>query len=135
MILKEKFFEVINSFMDCASLYEKSLALADIIDAPEDYNIEDSQVQDMRDVMKFHGQRYIDAARVLLDAIVDILTNGKSVQMEYLGFEVEVCKDFSLELLHEPFFATFAFSIEARSCKPENRVQTFLRILKKELTL
>lgn len=134
MILKDSFIEKINTFMDCASMYEKSIALADVLDAPEDYNVEESQVQDMRDVISFHGERYSNAANVLKEALLDILSNEKSTQMEYLRFEVEVNTDVAKELLYDSFFITFAFSLEARSCDPKNRTQTFLRILEKELT-
>lgn len=143
MIEKNKFHELIESFMDCAALFEKSLALQDILDSPEVYGVDKQQVDDMNDVIGFHKQRYENAGDALIPPLCEIIVR-KDAQMDYLGFEVasvnqsdelrdpEMVKILLQDLIKE----CFCFSIvAAHECTSQNKVSEFLRVLKSQMKL
>ena len=141
MIEKNKFNELIETFMGCAALFEKSLAFADILDSPELYGVDERQVNDMKDIVSFHKERYDKAADELEKSLADILTKGKDAQKEYLGYEAEYynqCEEFgdaklTIAFLDISFKEIFAFSVPAYECKPKDRITVFLKVLKNEL--
>lgn len=143
MIDKGKFNELIETFMDCAALFEKSMALMDVIDSPTLYGIEEQQAKDMKDIISFHEQRYNIAVNELEESLADILSKGKDIQREYLGFEAEDynhCEEFgnvkmTVEILDVSFKKLFAFSKPAHECEPKDRIKVFLDVLKTELKL
>lgn len=49
MIEISKFNDLIEPFMECAALFEKSMALMDVIDSPEAYGKEEHKPNDMKD--------------------------------------------------------------------------------------
>lgn len=135
MIKKQKFIRLIKVFMVQAGLLEKAATFDDVLYSPEEYFLDDVQVESMRDIISFINGLYFSSSDILRDALVDIFTGGENKQKEYLGFVMDLGDDReSIAELFDIFLKKlFIFSKEALRDTSEDSVTVFLNTLKKEL--
>lgn len=137
MITKNQFIELADEFMAQTALFEKSLALCDVLSFPEEHGISEREVQDMNDVISYHHQRYIELSSSFEEILAEILTGNADIQKEYLGFSVDFdCDKESMIKVLDPLFSDLlVFTGPALECASTDRAETFLNTLKKEFEM
>ena len=126
-----KFEELVVTFMEKLSVYDKALSINEI----EDYtsNIPKDVMENLEFILDVHKQEYLKAEKELISALTLILLAGPEMQEKYLGYVLETYNQDAAsenkELTEELLDAIFneCYSIEA--CN-SNYYEEFLKQFK-----